>query len=296
MISRNNQNKLHITTLVFSFLPILIAICLQYLTVIVDIIVLFFKNLFSDDKTISTRTMGTILTQDFNQPMNQAYMLITRYLLFIIVFGIWYYKAFVKDDRFSFFSCLKSSLKTNLRPLASLCLIIMGIAAQLFVDGILVLARPYFTNAFSKYDSMVQNVTGAGSSWAMTLAVMLIAPIGEEFLFRGLIFRYAQSCLAVFPAILLQAVIFGVYHGNIIQGLYAFFLGILLGAVCFKAKSVIPCIILHMSINISLFFIPSALFKTTSLTLITCIAGGMVLILCIVLILKNQKKPSSPAI
>lgn len=276
MILRNNKNQLHITDLILSFTPVLIAICLQYLTVIGDIIVLFFKNLFSDEKTVSTRLAGTILTQDYNQPMNQAYILLARYVLYIIVFGIWYYKTFVKNDDF------------KLKPLTLVLMIPMGISAQIVVDAVLVLARPCFPHAFSGYDTLVQNVTGAGASFVMTLAIMIIAPIGEELLFRGVMFKYFCHYLSTVPAIAFQALIFGIYHGNIIQGIYAFLLGILLGAVYQRTGSVIPCIALHMSINISFFFIPEILFATVLRTIIAGVAGLLLLILCIFFALKKH--------
>lgn len=272
MASNNTYDQLNIRKLMFSFLPVIIAICLQYLAIIGDIIVLFICNLFSDEKSIVTRSAGTVFTQQYNQPMNLAYITLTQYILFVLIFGIWYYKAFFKCE---------DSFKNKFNIHTPLLMIVTGVAAQFFVDGILNLIRPFLTDFFADYDKMLSNVTGAGSSWVMLLAVMLVAPIGEELLFRGLILRYSGKCLPSWGAIIFQALIFGVYHGNIIQGVYAFFLGMVLGLLAYKFKSVIPGIILHMTINISLLFVPGFLFETTGRCIITTGVSGLIFAFCI---------------
>lgn len=274
MVSNSKYDQLNIRNLMFSFLPVIIAICLQYLAIIGDIVVLFICNLFSDDKSVVTRSAGTVFTQQYNQPMNLAYITLAQYILFVLVFGIWYYKAFCKGRD-------KGSFKNIFNIYTPLLMIAAGVAAQFFVDGILNLIRPFFADYFSDYDKMLSTVTGAGSSVVMLLAVMLLAPIGEELLFRGLILRYSDKYLPSWTAIIFQALIFGVYHGNIIQGVYAFLLGIVLGLLACKFKSVVPGIILHMSINISLLFVPEFLFETSFKCIATTVISGLIFAICI---------------
>ena len=56
----------------------------------------------------------------------------------------------------------------------------------------------------------------------------LIAPVAEELLFRGIIYNCFRRYLKLFSAMIVAAVLFGVYHGNSVQGIYAFSLGCLI--------------------------------------------------------------------
>lgn len=80
------------------------------------------------------------------------------------------------------------------------------------------------------------------------IIIGIIAPIGEEVIFRGTILH---KLLSVFNrdknwiAIFISAIIFGLVHGNYAQGIHAFFIGILLGWMFYRTNSIIPGIILH---------------------------------------------------
>lgn len=294
MISNNKKNELNTFNLIFSILPVIIAIILQYVAILGDILILFIYNIFSDERTVSTRTAGEIFTQQYNQPMNLAAITFVQFLLYFIVFGIWYYKVFCKykvtDETFTIRGYAKFALAPTFKSYTPVFMIVAGIAGQFMVDAILALLRPVFPNTFTDYDAMVKSVTGAGSSWLMLLAVMVVAPIGEEFLFRGLTQRYAKRCLMVPLAILFQGIIFGIYHGNIIQGVYAFILGTVLGFLAYKFGSITPGILLHIAINTSLLFVPQALFKTTTSCIITAFVATIIFVLAIVVAVKLHRR------
>lgn len=81
------------------------------------------------------------------------------------------------------------------------------------------------------------------------VATCLIAPVVEEMLFRGILLR---SFLNQYPrgiAIAYSALYFGVAHLNIYQFCLAFLLGLLLGWLFERSRSLIPCIALHMAVN-----------------------------------------------
>lgn len=92
----------------------------------------------------------------------------------------------------------------------------------------------------------------SGTDWLSLLmsfiALACIAPIFEEIAFRGL-------CLHVFGkygtrfAIIASSMLFSLLHGNVIQSLFAFGLGILLSLLTLKAKSIIPATIVHFANN-----------------------------------------------
>ncbi len=279
----SNKN-IKIKDLLFIFLPLLIMFIIQYGVEIIDIIIIFISNLLSDEKSPDAISIELIMSRDYNQPMNIAYITLAKYILYIVVFGIWIRKISSSIERKRIVRC------PNIPAISFLML--CGWAGQIFVDCILVLARPHFPNAFAEYDKMVSGVSGASVSFVLLFAVCFAAPIGEEILFRGLIQKYTliffnklMNKIAVICTILFQALLFGIYHGNIIQGIYAFVMGILLGFLAAKFGSLIPGIIFHIAINVSIYFVPNLFFKTTLTTVISCIISFICLIGCVIMAL-----------
>ncbi|SDX67670.1 CPBP family intramembrane glutamic endopeptidase [Hymenobacter psychrophilus] len=78
-------------------------------------------------------------------------------------------------------------------------------------------------------------------------------PVLEEVLFRGLILQGLLRQRRPWVAIGQQALLFGLVHFNPAQSLNAFFLGLLLGWLCYRTGSLLVCIGIH-ALNNSLFF------------------------------------------
>ena len=62
----------------------------------------------------------------------------------------------------------------------------------------------------------------------------------------------------VTAAIIIQAFLFGLYHLNIVQGIYAFLIGIVAGLLVRSYKTVKVSIILHIAINATSYLISYA--------------------------------------
>ena len=119
------------------------------------------------------------------------------------------------------------------------------------------------------------------------IVIIFLAPIAEELIFRGLVQTYATNFVGIKVAILLQAILFGIHHSNIIQSVYAIFSGIILGFIAYKFKSIIPAIILHIAVNLSSFLIPEFVFNTNSLVkiLLFILIGFLI---CLILFILNK--------
>ena len=88
-------------------------------------------------------------------------------------------------------------------------------------------------------------------SLAWVFAVVILPPLVEETVFRGLIFHYLKKGGAGFwAANLIQAVLFGIYHGNLVQGIYAFCIGLLLGYLAERYSSLIIPVMVHALFNL----------------------------------------------
>ena len=80
------------------------------------------------------------------------------------------------------------------------------------------------------------------------IASVILAPIGEELIYRGIILRRCAKVSQRF-AIFFSAFVFGIMHGNPYQFLLGFMLGIPLAIITIRTGSLIPAIICHMANN-----------------------------------------------
>ena len=78
---------------------------------------------------------------------------------------------------------------------------------------------------------------------------VVFAPLTEEVLFRGLIRTELRTHMKPRAAALLGALLFGLYHGNISQGIYAFLLALCLEPVCEWSGCLLPAVFLHAGAN-----------------------------------------------
>ena len=86
------------------------------------------------------------------------------------------------------------------------------------------------------------------SSLIMFVLLAVVAPLFEEFIFRGAVLELLKpygSGLAVF----VSAFCFGIYHGNFQQFFYAFALGICLGYIAIATRSLFCTTLLHAMFN-----------------------------------------------
>lgn len=197
----------------------------------------------------------------------------------IIVFGTWYYFVCHKTNKDEdLLHAISSSLSALIKqPMLAVLIICVGILSQLFISGVLCLLHGIIPKAFASYDKLVEEANSANTPVILIICICILAPIGEELLFRGVMLHYAKRFMLPILAILLQALLFGVYHGNVVQGAYATFMGIILGAVACKFKSIVPAMLLHLTVNVSLYFVPQILYKTYNISIITTAVSGLLL-------------------
>lgn len=90
----------------------------------------------------------------------------------------------------------------------------------------------------------------SGPFWLLFVSNVIMAPVCEEIIFRGLVFDRLKKAMPVWPAILVTSAIFAVMHGQILWMCYTFLVGVVLCVVANKANSIIPSIIVHMLFNL----------------------------------------------
>lgn len=97
---------------------------------------------------------------------------------------------------------------------------------------------------------LLETVSGDSPTFSMFLYASVLAPIAEELLFRGYILRSLQPYGKKF-AVFASALLFGLFHGNLLQTPYAFLMGLLLGYITVE-YSIGWAVALHMFNNLVL--------------------------------------------
>lgn len=102
---------------------------------------------------------------------------------------------------------------------------------------------------FNGFEEVAQALYG-GSFFIEILAIVIAAPVVEELLFRGLVYNRSRKLFGVKMAIFLSALYFGIYHMNVVQGIYAFLLGLFLAWVYERYQTIFAPILFHASANL----------------------------------------------
>ena len=172
-------------------------------------------------------------------------------LIYIVpgaVFLTWYYFAFVEKRG------VRQTLASHTRRLTPACfgwVVLLGFAVQHVVSLLMAAIYILLPSAMDQYTEMIDSsgITEYSILWAV--ATLILPPIVEETIFRGLILQYLGRAGAGFVvANLIQAVLFGVFHMNLVQGIYTALLGFLLGWLAYRYDSILVPMLLHAIFNL----------------------------------------------
>lgn len=115
-----------------------------------------------------------------------------------------------------------------IRPGVVFCLLSLLMGAQM-VNSLWVSLLELVLNQFGlSIMPLLENVSGDTDTLSMFLYASILAPISEEILFRGYVLRALRPYGRRF-AILGSALLFGLFHGNLLQTPYALLAGLVLG-------------------------------------------------------------------
>lgn len=80
------------------------------------------------------------------------------------------------------------------------------------------------------------------------LAIGILAPLAEEVVFRGAVLRVLLKVVDErwhWIPIILSAIIFGAVHGNVQQFVHAMLIGLILGWMYYRTRSILPGVLFH---------------------------------------------------
>ena len=197
-------------------------------------------------------------------------------ILILIVFIIWY--RLMGNKKF-------------VNPFKALKLKNAGVIALVAV-GMLSIAAMFAPDAINQFSELME-MAGLGEvTLVSVLATVIMAPLVEELMFRGVTVKLLEKAGAKFwLANIIQAVLFGVYHMNLVQGIYAAVLGLVLGYLGRRYKSLWAPMLMHLvfngsSILISLF---SEYLPENMITYIIFVVVGVVCMVGAFMIARTEK-------
>ena len=135
-------------------------------------------------------------------------------------------------------------------------------------------------------ESYQQNssMIGAGNMAVAWIATVIVAPILEEIVFRGLIYTRLKQGMAAVAAAVIASLLFALSHGTIVWGIYTFLLSMILIWTFERFQSLTANICFHFFFNLtgmvlsSIEEMPTAVEWVMFAVAVVAFAGGMVLI------------------
>lgn len=169
---------------------------------------------------------------NFNREIMYMLCEITTILVYYLIFKE---REYTLKDRCSF-------KKISMKSLFKLILVVIGISI------LSVTLIEMLNSFFPSYEEAIQDLVSS-SIIINFINFVIIAPVFEEILFRGIILYNLKKYINIYSAIIIQAVLFSIMHGNVLQGIYTMILGIILGLIRYWTGSLWATIISHMIFN-----------------------------------------------
>lgn len=189
---------------------------------------------------------GVNLVYDFMMNHLNLYSCLI-YVIFGTVFLLWYYFAFIEPQGTGKFAAAQTQ---KLSPVCFIWLVPLTFAVQhaaSLLMGVITVVAP---SAMEKYAELVETSGLNEYSPVWAVATLILPPLVEETIFRGLIMQYLRRAGACFVAAnLIQSILFGIFHMNVVQGIYTSVFGFLLGYLAWRYQSLLVPMAMHALFN-----------------------------------------------
>jgi uncharacterized protein len=172
-------------------------------------------------------------------------------ILFAQIFTLFViYRMYRKRGFYVMMRFRKISLKQGLIA-GLLGLVMLGMSS--WIIEILYMISPSIVD---NYIESISGITFQANFFVIFIIFAVMAPLFEEVLMRGVLFRvFEPTALSMGLIIILSGILFGAFHMNIVQGLFAGIGGILIAYAFYVSGSIWVPIIIHAVNNlVSVFF------------------------------------------
>lgn len=187
---------------------------------------------------VSEEAMNMLL----EQYMQHLTLITAISALCVIPFFLW---MFYRDKKYEIGMGIPQVRKA--KPALYILIVPFSIAANVAFNNILLLSN------LGSYSETYQETSAAfyaGQFIVQLVGLGIITPIAEELMFRGLIYRRIRCMIGPKQAIIVSGLVFGMYHGNLVQGIYGFLVGCILAWLYEKYGSLKAPILFHVCANL----------------------------------------------
>jgi len=220
-----------------SFIPFAIVVAVQTAATTPGVI-LAMLDMNKQDLPMELDTMMEIFNKKY-----AIYCYIIYCVICMAIFIPWYYKGIVKKNP-----------KVNYRKALGIKPVIMAVSLLVclyfIVSGLFIIADSLVPSVMEKYAELMK-ASSLGTNVLITVVYgYLLGPVTEELCFRGIMQGLLEkSKMSYLPVIVIQGLMFGIMHMNLVQGVYAFLLGMVLGYIRYKYKTLILSVAAHVVFN-----------------------------------------------
>ena len=169
--------------------------------------------------------------------------------------------------------------------------ILVGILGCIFFNWLLSIFN--IASLDPVYEEMEEKIMNYSDPAVMVIGTVIVAPIFEDLLFRGVVYRRLRDYLNVPLAVIISSAAFGIFHGNIIQFLYAAALGFIFAILYEHYGTVLVPILCHLGANLTseiLNYLAPQIWSKGFQPILAIIISGVLLSITMSLVLRKKNR------
>lgn len=189
----------------------------------------------------------TQITGYGNEGFDRFSILITGITGILTIIPAWY--LYKKDrDRRVFGRLVPNPPEDKLNPGECGLLLLLGAGLAFYVNLFVGILQIFVQD--NTYQNMMESITTGYSLWEMILWMGIVAPMAEETIFRWLMYLRLRDYMKIPAAAIISGVIFGIFHGNFVQIIYAGILGTVMAYILEMSGNRWSSVLLHIGANV----------------------------------------------
>lgn len=112
-----------------------------------------------------------------------------------------------------------------------------------------------------EYQETMNQITSGKSIWMLVFWMGIVAPVAEEMVFRWLIYFRLRDYMSMGMAMAVSGILFGIYHMNLTQAVYASILGMMFAYFLEITGNLWASVLLHIGANCWSVLMPEILLR-----------------------------------
>lgn len=167
-------------------------------------------------------------------------------------------------------------------------MVILAASLATSMNGLLGWMELYrYSPEFQRISQMQEEVP----VWLGIVSYGILAPLGEEVVFRRVVYGQLRKVSALPLAIVGSGLIFGLSHGNLVQAVYATVIGMVLALVYELYGSILAPVLFHAVANLFVYLILDVSpVGIAFMTLPACLVFGLLSVCSLICMVKWQKQ------